>query len=95
MSGRLMTRAEVEAVAYRLASEKLYAALIYALAEVEVLRAQVQEADAAVARVRTTCEQQVMDRSPHSSDRQFNTLDRIDGWNDALEMVERALDGEQ
>lgn len=40
MSERLMSRAEVESVTYRLAAEKLYKALVYALAEVETLRAE-------------------------------------------------------
>lgn len=49
-------------------------------------RAQVQ-------RVREVCEQQMKDRSPWSDDREKHGLDRIDGWNDALDIVEQALDG--
>ena len=72
--------------AYQLAAEKLYKALVIAVAEVETRRAQVKAA-------RDVCEQQVRDRSPNSADRQFHTLDYIDGWNDALDIVEQALDG--
>ena len=56
------------------------------LCEIARLRAQVQA-------VRDVCEQQVKDRSLYSADRQFHTLDRIDGWNVALDIVEQALDG--
>ena len=60
--------------------------LVELRAEVETLRAQVQA-------VRDVCEQQVKDRSPYSDDRYKHGLDRIDGWNDALDIVEQALDG--
>jgi tRNA(Glu) U13 pseudouridine synthase TruD len=55
-------------------------------AEVETLRAQVQA-------LRDVCEQQVKDRSLYSADRDKCGLDYIDGWNDALDIVEQALDG--
>ena len=60
--------------------------LVELRAEVETLRAQVQA-------VRDVCEQQVKDRSLYSADRDKHGLDRIDGWNDALDIVEQALDG--
>ena len=57
------------------------------------LEAEVAARRAQVKAVRDVCEQQVKDRSLYSADRQFHTLDYIDGWNDALDIVEQALDG--
>lgn len=57
------------------------------------LVARAEKAEAQVQRVREVCEQQMKDRSPWSDDREKYGLDRIDGWNDALDIVEQALDG--
>ena len=40
------------------------------------------------------CEQQTKDRSLYSDDREKYDLSYIDGWNDALDLVEQALRGE-
>lgn len=55
--------------------------------------ARAERAEAQVKAVRGVCEQQVKDRSLYSADRDKHGLDRIDGWNDALDIVEQALDG--
>ena len=55
--------------------------------------ARADAAEAAIQRVRETCEQQVKDRSGWSDDRHKFDLSYIDGWNDALDRIEQAIDG--